>query len=290
MARTSKISDGKITVSARVSSAAVGILKEHEIPISDVIEAGIIHFLGLDDIDKVAYLLKNNSDVADKDDYKIPHATWPECIKEVLDLNETADVREEIKNFKAAAKWLPDKGASRIGQLSLKKLSAIEIVKKAADLMRTGRIPDALSYYDYAIMVCRKSENHREIGRVYLVMGDACRDIGNFSLALSAYEGAEINFQKDQTPQDIANLSYSRGVCFQLWGKHKESYGYFEKARNLFVSIGDLNNLHKTLSRLSLSLDSLEPEDSIKTCNEILEYFTHQKSQFTIKAGASGIG
>lgn len=100
MVRQSDITDGKATVSARVSSVAVGILKEHEIPISDVIEGGIIHFLCLDDIDKVAYLLKNNSDVADKSDYKIPHASWPECIKEVLELNEAADVKDEVKNFK----------------------------------------------------------------------------------------------------------------------------------------------------------------------------------------------
>ena len=288
MARQSEITDGKITVSARVSSVAVGILKEHEIPISDVIEAGIIHFLCLDEVDKVAYFLKNNSDVTDKSDYKIPHAAWPECIREALELNQSADVKDEVKNFKAAAKWLPDKGATRINQLSLKKLSAVEIIEKAALLMRTGHMPDALSYYDYAIMVSKRSGNPREIGKVFLIMGDASRDIGNFSLALSAYEGAETYFTKEQIPLDMAKLAYSRGVCFQLWGKHKEAYGYFETARTLFITSGDLNNLHQTLSRMSLSLDFLNSEDAIKACNEILDYFTQRKSQFTAQIKAPG--
>lgn len=289
MAKQFKISDEKITVSARVSSIAVDILKQHEIPISDVIEAGIIHFLCLDTIDKVAYFLRNSSDVIDKSDYNIPQVAWPECIKEVLNLNDTADIKNEVKNFRAAAKWLPDKGATRISQLNLKKLSVAEILNKADDLMRIGRLQEALSYYDYAVMAAMKSGNPREVGKVFLTIGDAHRDIGNFSLALSGYEGAEAYFAKEQVPLDIANLSYSRGVCFQLWGKHKEAYGYFEKARNLFMSAGDLNNSHKTLSRISLSLDFLEPEDAIKVCNEILEYFTQQKSQLTVKIGTSGV-
>lgn len=283
MARQSETSDEKVTVSARVNSIAVGILKEYEIPISDVIEAGIIHFLCLDDVGKVAYFLKNNSDVTDKSDYKIPHAAWPECIRDALELNQSADVKDEVKNFKVAAKWLPDKGAGRINQLSLKKLSAVEIIEKAAALMRTGHMPDALSYYDYAIMVSKRSGNTRDIGKVFLMMGDASRDIGNFSLALSAYEGAETYFAKEHTPLDMAKLAYSRGVCFQLWGKHKEAYGYFEQARNLYISIGDLSNLHQTLTRMTLSLDFLNPEDAIKACDEVLVYFTQRKSQFTAK-------
>ncbi|WP_425060106.1 hypothetical protein [Sporomusa carbonis] len=54
-----------------------------------------------------------------------------------------------------------------------------------------------------------------------------------------------------------------------------------------FLSIGDLNNLHKILSRMALSLDFLEPEDAVKTCDEVLEYFTGRKSQFTAKISAS---
>ncbi|WP_144034018.1 hypothetical protein [Sporomusa silvacetica] len=287
MSKQSEISDEKITVGARVSAEAVGVLKQYEIPISDVIEAGILYFLCLDDADKVAYYLKNSFDVVDRSDYKIPHTTWPECIKEILNLSKTVDVKTEVKNFRAAAKWMPDKGEARISQLKLKNLTIAEIIKKADELTLGGRVQETIPYYDYAIMLSTKLGSPQITGEVYLKLGDASRDMGNFSLALSAYAFAEQNFEKEATPQNLADLSYSRGVCFQLWGKHTESYAYLKKARELYDSIGDADNLFKTHSRLSISLDSLETKDAVEACNEVLAYFTQLRSQFIAKIDSS---
>ncbi|HWR45496.1 tetratricopeptide repeat protein [Sporomusa sp.] len=283
IAKYAEASDERVTVSARVSGAAVSILKQYDIPISDVIEAGIIHFLCLDDVDKVAYFLKNSCDVIDSTDLRVPHAAWAECIRDVLNLSAETDVKDEVKAFKAAAKWLPDKGASKINQLSLRKLSATEVVKKADDFVRTGNVQEALSYYDYAAMVLKKSGNTRELGRIHLIVGDAYCNMGNFSLALGAYEAAEAYFENDKNPVDVANLSYSRGVCFQLWGKHKEAYDYFQQARNIFIDIGSVEQSYKTLTRMSFSLDFLAPEEAIKACDEVLDYFGQRKAQFSDK-------
>jgi tetratricopeptide (TPR) repeat protein len=285
IAKYSEASDERVTVSARVSGTAVSILKQYDIPISDVIETGIIHFLCLDDVDKVAYFLKNSFDVIDCTDLNVPHAAWPECIRDVLNLSTEADIKDEVKAFKAAARWLPDKGASKINQLSLRKLSATEVIKKADDLMRTGNVQEALSYYDYAAMVFKKSGNTWKLGKIHLIIGDAYCSMGNFSLALGAYETAEAYFANDKNPVDAANLSYSRGVCFQLWGKHKEAYDYLQQARNIFVTIGLVEQAYKTLTRMSFSLDFLEPEDAIKACDEALDYFIQRKSHFLDKLG-----
>lgn len=281
MTKASEPCDEKTIVSARVNSTAVAILKQNEIPVSDVIEAGIIHFLYLDDQDKVAFLLKNNSDVMNIDDFKAPHALWSECIKQVLGLSNVTDVKAEVKNFKAVAKWLPDRGATRLSQLNMQKLDSKEIVKKANDLVLTGHLQEALSYYDYAFMLYKKSGNPREIGKISIVIGDAYRDLGNFSLALAAYEGAEAYFEKENKSLDLANLAYSRGICHQLWGHHKESFNYFEQARILFQSIDDAAGCHKTISRMALSFHFIDPEEALKLCDHFIEMINQKKSQYT---------
>lgn len=281
MTKTNTMSDGKTSISARVNSTAVLILKNNEIPISDVVEAGILHFLSLDDHDKVAFLLKNNIEVTDSNDYKVPLTKWTECIRTSLGLSETDDVKSEIKNFKLAARWLPDKGAARLNQLSLRKLTAKEVTKKADELLRIGHLQDALSYYDYALMLSKKTGYPREIGALNNKIGDAYRNMGNFSLALAAYEGAEAYFEKEKNTSDLANLAYSRGVCYQLWGQHKEAFGYFQSAIALFEQLRDWNNHEKTITRMSLSHSFLAPEAAIEICDQIIDTFKKKQLHFT---------
>jgi tetratricopeptide (TPR) repeat protein len=283
MTKPTTVYDEKAMVSARINCVATGILKKYEIPVSDVIEAGIIYFLSLDDDDKVIHLLRNNFEVTDGSNFKIPHTTWLECAKEALALNSVSEVKEEIKNFKAAAKWLPDQFTTQINQVSLRKLSASEVVKKGNDLLRTGHLQEALTYYDYALMLYRKLKDHRKIGAISLIIGDAYRDIGNFSLALAAYEGAESYFKTGNNMLDQANLYYSQGVCFQLWGKYKEAITYLEKAETLFTNLGNWNGRHKTISRMTANLDFIEPDLAIKACDKVIEIFKQKKMQIEQK-------
>lgn len=273
--------DGRTSISARINATAVSILKNNEIPISDVVEAGILHFLSLDDHDKVAFLLKNNMDVADSNDFKVPLTAWPDCVRNALGLTETDDVKNEMKNFKLAAKWLPDKGAARLNQLSMRKMTVKEVTKKADELLRTGHLQDALSYYDYALMLAKKSGYPREIGALNNKIGDAYRNMGNFSLALAAYEGAETYFEKEKNTSDLANLSYSRGVCYQLWGQHKEAFSYFQQAIALFEQLHEWDNHEKTITRMSLSLDFLTRDEAMGICDQVIATFQKKKHYFT---------
>lgn len=269
--------DGRTSISARINATAVSILKNNEIPISEVVEAGILYFLSLNDHDKVAFLLKNNMDVADSNDFKVPLATWPDCVRNALGLTETDDVKNEMKNFKLAAKWLPDKGAARLNQLSMRKMTVKEVTKKADELLCTGHLQDALSYYDYALMLAKKSGYPREIGTLNNKIGDAYRNMGNFSLALAAYEGAQIYFEKEKNTSDLANLTYSRGVCYQLWGQHKEAFGYFQQAISLFEQLREWDNHEKTITRMSLSLDFLTRDEAMAICDQVIATFQKKK-------------
>ena len=49
----------KTTVSARVNSYVVDMYKESEIPISMVIESGLVHFMKLDDEEKIKFISQN---------------------------------------------------------------------------------------------------------------------------------------------------------------------------------------------------------------------------------------
>jgi len=280
IAKQTNVTDEKTTVSARVNATAINIFKQKEVPISDVIEAGIIYFLSLADDDKVAYLLKNNSEVFDNEDFKIPNTSWPECIRAALDLDESASIKDEVRGFKAAAKWSSDKGASRLAQLSLRKLSTTEIINKADFLSQNGQLQEALAYYDYAMGVLKKANKTREMARISMAVGDAYCSIGNFSLALAAYDGAEASFTSSgKHVSDTAELTLARGICFQKWGKYKEAVRYFDAARELFVQLGNTDKLNQTITRMAICIEYCDPEYSVSFFDNVINYFVTMQQQ-----------
>lgn len=75
----------KTTVSARVNSYVVDMYKESEIPISMVIESGLIYFMKLDDEDKIKFLSQNLTDNVKVTELKKPEKPWKESLRENLE-------------------------------------------------------------------------------------------------------------------------------------------------------------------------------------------------------------
>lgn len=104
----------KIMVSARVNAEAVSFLKRMEVPLSDVIEAGIMFFLLLDDFDKVKFLIQNNEEVTmekvRQNNRGGNSKVWPEMVKELLRLESATEVKTAVRELISVAKNLEDRG------------------------------------------------------------------------------------------------------------------------------------------------------------------------------------
>jgi len=74
----------KTTVSARVNSYVVDMYKESEIPISMVIESGLVHFMKLDDEEKIKFISQNLIDNVKVKELKKPKNLWKNMLEKNL--------------------------------------------------------------------------------------------------------------------------------------------------------------------------------------------------------------
>jgi predicted PolB exonuclease-like 3'-5' exonuclease len=74
----------KTTVSARVNSYVVDMYKESEIPISMVIESGLVHFMKLDDEEKIKFISQNLIDNVKVKELKKPKNSWKNMLEKNL--------------------------------------------------------------------------------------------------------------------------------------------------------------------------------------------------------------
>ena len=80
----SAITNEKQTVSARVNKLIYEEYKKSEIPISTVIEAGLIYFLKLDEDEKMEYISQNLPETVEKEDLKPLNEPWNEYLTDML--------------------------------------------------------------------------------------------------------------------------------------------------------------------------------------------------------------
>lgn len=76
MPKITDIETEKTHVGARINKHLVQLLKEAEIPVSDVIESSLIYFLTLSDADKVKFIDNYNLQSARVEDINFPKAMW----------------------------------------------------------------------------------------------------------------------------------------------------------------------------------------------------------------------
>lgn len=74
----------KQTVSARVNKLVYDMYKESELPISTIIEAGLIYFLKLDEDKKLEYISKNSPETVEKEELKPLSGKWSDYILNAL--------------------------------------------------------------------------------------------------------------------------------------------------------------------------------------------------------------
>lgn len=94
--------DTKKTISARVNESIIDILSEQDLPTSQIVEAGIIHFLKLNEEEKIAFIAENSAEVTDEKDLVSMLRTWPDVLREYTGTTRFKDLIEIAKLARSA--------------------------------------------------------------------------------------------------------------------------------------------------------------------------------------------
>jgi len=101
--------DKKITVSVRVNEYIIEKYRESEIPLSTVVEASMINFLKMEELDKIRFLADNIPENVETSSFKIFEGKWTDMIhKYITDMGLTQTVFSSVL-----------KSASSIGAITL---------------------------------------------------------------------------------------------------------------------------------------------------------------------------
>ncbi|AIF54157.1 hypothetical protein [Pelosinus sp. UFO1] len=94
--------DTKKTISARVNESITDILSEQDLPTSQIVEAGIIHFLKLKEEEKIAFIAENSAEVTNEKDLVVMQKVWPDILRDYTGTTRFKDLIEIAKLAKSA--------------------------------------------------------------------------------------------------------------------------------------------------------------------------------------------
>ncbi len=250
----------KTTISARINATAVKALKNLHVPLSDVIEAGVFHFLLLDDFAKVKFLIQNNEDVVNVKNLEAAYGEagrpgWPEILREALCPGPDGDVKATVRELKSVAKNLDDRGEEVFFRKRIAGLDATALLQEAHLHMVRSSYATALVLYESAFKVFEAAGNIPEAGKALALIGRCQQSLGRYSDALDAYERARRILEQQDLPHELARIIYDRGICYQMTGRYDEACASFEEARTIFESLGNYEEVRKAFSSIGACLN-----------------------------------
>lgn len=250
-------SNEKVIVSARLSTAVVTALKNMNVPVSDVITSGVLHFLLLDDFDKVKFLIQNNEDVVDMShlahQYDNP-IKWQEIVADALNLKDPAQAKNAIRELKSVVKNVDDRGEEVFFRKRIANLNATALRQEAHHLVMKSAHAEAALLYETALRLYEAERNSREAGKTLTLIGQCYQSLGRYSDALDAFEKARRIFEQHNMRHDLARVLLERGTCYQITGRYDEACASFDSSRLLSEALGNYEDVRKAFSHMGACL------------------------------------
>ena len=111
---------------------------------------------------------------------------------------------------------------------------------KGAILVQTGKVNDALGFYEQILEICQKNNVEEDVARILIEIGYIHEKLGKYALAENAYEKSLAYWQSvgDSNLQPI--VLNNLGVVQHLSGEFTKSFNNFEKSMHYAKATGDL--------------------------------------------------
>lgn len=111
---------------------------------------------------------------------------------------------------------------------------------KGVNLLQTGKLNEALKYYEQVIDICQRSNREQDVARVLVEMGSVYEKLGKYSLAENAYERSLTYWNSVSGSIWQSVVLNNLGVVRQLSGDFSNSFYNFEKAMHYAQATGNL--------------------------------------------------
>ena len=165
----------------------------------------------------------------------------------------------------------------------LKNLYSEALRAKGVNLLQTGKLNDALSYYEQALEICQKNNVEEDIARILVEMGSIYEKLGKYPLAESAYEKS-LAFLRSigdsiWQPTILNNL----GVVQHLSGEFANSFYNFEKSMHYAQTTGNLRMEGYSLASIGDLYKDLDAnKEAIEAYIKAAEIAQQAEDQFLI--------
>ncbi len=286
--------NGKATISARINATAVDALKNLKVPLSDVIEAGVFHFLLLDDFSKVKFLIQNNEDVVNLKFLAAAYhesrgRSWQDILRTALRLDADDDVKATVRELKSVAKNLDDRGDEVFFRKRVAGLDATALLQEAHLHMVRSAYAEALVLYESALRLFEAAGNAPETGKTLALAGRCQQNLGRYADALDAYERARRVLEQHDLPHELARIIFDRGTCYQMTGRYDEACSSFEEARAIFESLGNYEEVRKAFSNIGACLNFMgDKKRVLELYDMFIARINRQKSSLLAGMGGEG--
>lgn len=269
-------------VSARVSAEAVSFLKRMGVPLSDVIEAGIMYFLLLDDFNKVKFLIQNNEEVTlekVRQNNRVGNTkVWPEMVKELLRLESATGVKSAVRELVSVAKNLEDRGEEVFFKKRIAGLDATALLQEANLLMLRSDFAGALMIYESALRLLEVEPDSPEAAKTQVMVGKCHQYLKYYSCSLHAYEEARRVFKQLDMWYELAGVLFDRGTCYQMTRRYEEAYESFNESRLLFEGLRNSEAVFRAFSHMEACLSFVgDKKRLLELYNLLAERIENQK-------------
>ena len=282
-----KDTNEKTMVSARVNAAAVKMVKNMRVPLSDVIEAGIMHFLLLDDFTKLKFMIQNDEAVTlGRVLQKGKTGTtknWSDLVKESLNLENDVEAKLAMRELTLVAKNLEDRGEEMILKKHISSLDVSSLLQKANLLMLRSNFGGALTFYESALNLLSSEANNQDTAKTQVMIGKCHQYLGRYSESLIAYEKAHRIFEQRDMKPELAEVLLEQGTCYQMIRMYEEAYTLFNYARLLFEELENVSAVCRAFSSMIACLSVLGDKNRITKVYALLIDFveTQKKNTYT---------
>lgn len=287
------VTSEKATISARINATAVKALKDLKVPLSDVIEAGVFHFLLLDDFAKVKFLIQNNEDVVNLKQleaaYHGKRRPWPDVVRDALKSGRDDDVKTLVKELKSVAKNIDDRGEEVFFKKRIAGLDATALLQEAHLHMLRSAFAEALVLYESALRLFEAAANAADAGKTLYLVGRCQQSLGRYSDALDAYERARRILETLDMPHELARVLYERGACYQMTGRYDEACSSYDEARVIFESLGNYEEVRKAFSSMGACLNFMGDKKRVLEMYDMFISRIHRQKSL-IQAGMTRDG
>lgn len=169
------------------------------------------------------------------------------------------------------------------GKADLTHLYSEALRAKGVNLLQTGNLNEALTYYENALEICQKNQIEEDVARILVEMGSIYEKLGRYGLAISAYERSLKYWRSIGDSIWQPTILNNLGVVQHLSGDFTNSFNNFEKSMHYAQATGNQRMEGYSLASIGDLYKDLDANnEAVEAYQKAMEMAQHSEDQYLI--------